>query len=199
MCLLLMDSALPDPPTLIDDMQGEYDFVEVKFLPLSMTLLLHGPAGDLQSQEAVQRVLFTWCFSHWRDVPDSKRVLKKYFNILYCINLSDSMGMSHIFDLEHLMVETLGRLFYGAWLWRTWSTGSGGDCPWPRMSVWVLMVQTQRHLLRIISGTDEGGTCWTLERADEDTCWVASAEEEEGREFHGLIRHTTSQTSGQQS
>uniref|UniRef100_A0A8C5W8W6 HTH CENPB-type domain-containing protein n=1 Tax=Leptobrachium leishanense TaxID=445787 RepID=A0A8C5W8W6_9ANUR len=70
-CLLLMGNAPAHPPALVDDMDAEYDFIKVKFLPpqRDTSSAAHGPASDLQLQEALHK--------------------GKHFNVLHCINLID--------------------------------------------------------------------------------------------------------------
>ncbi|XP_026548757.1 tigger transposable element-derived protein 1-like, partial [Notechis scutatus] len=91
-CLLLMDNALAHPPSLIDLMDNEYDFIEVKFLPPNTTPLLQPMDQQIISifKKLYTKGLFTRCFNVTEDTSLTLREFwKNHFNIVHCLSLID--------------------------------------------------------------------------------------------------------------
>ncbi|KAF7253304.1 LIM and senescent cell antigen-like-containing domain protein 2 [Varanus komodoensis] len=91
-CLLLMDNAPAHPPALVDDMDAEYDFIKVKFLPHNTTALLQPMNQQVicNFKKLYTKALFSRCFNVTEETSLTlKEFWKKHFNVLHCINLID--------------------------------------------------------------------------------------------------------------
>ena len=91
-CLLLMDNAPAHPPGLEEDLDMEYDFIKVKFLPPNTTPLLQPMDQQVISnfKKLYTKELFSRCFQVTNDTELTLRdYWKDHFNILHCINLID--------------------------------------------------------------------------------------------------------------
>uniref|UniRef100_A0A8C5RHA3 HTH CENPB-type domain-containing protein n=1 Tax=Laticauda laticaudata TaxID=8630 RepID=A0A8C5RHA3_LATLA len=91
-CLLLMDIALAHSPSLVDLMDNEYDFIEVKFIPTNMTPLLQPMDQQIISifKKLYTKGLFTRCFNVTEDTSLTLREFwKNHFNIVHCLSLID--------------------------------------------------------------------------------------------------------------
>ena len=91
-CLLLMDNAPAHPPGVEEDLDMEYDFIKVKFLPPNTTPLLQPMAKQVISnfKKLYTKELFSRCFQVTNDTELTLRdYWKDHFNILHCINLID--------------------------------------------------------------------------------------------------------------
>ncbi|XP_044137796.1 tigger transposable element-derived protein 1-like [Bufo gargarizans] len=91
-CLLLMDNAPAHPPALVDDMDAEYDFIKVKFLPPNTTPLLQPMDQQVicNFKKLYTKALFTRCFNVTEETSLTlKEFWKKHFNVVHCINLID--------------------------------------------------------------------------------------------------------------
>ncbi|XP_040286123.1 tigger transposable element-derived protein 1-like [Bufo bufo] len=120
-CLLLMDNAPAHPPALVDDMDAEYDFIKVKFLPPNTTPLLQPMDQQVicNFKKLYTKALFTRCFNVTEETSLTlKDFWKKHFNVVHCINLIDkaweevveeivSMGKSMGLDVDGADVEEL--------------------------------------------------------------------------------------------
>ncbi|XP_026576481.1 tigger transposable element-derived protein 1-like isoform X2 [Pseudonaja textilis] len=91
-CVLLMDNALAHPPSLVDLMDNEYNFIEVKFLPANTTPLLQPMDQEIIPifKKLYTKGLFTKCFNVTEETSLTLREFWKYhFNIVHCLSLID--------------------------------------------------------------------------------------------------------------
>ncbi|XP_061625057.1 tigger transposable element-derived protein 1-like [Phyllopteryx taeniolatus] len=91
-CLLVMDKAPAHPPGLAEDLDIEYDFIKVKFLPSNTTLLLQ-PMGQqviCNFKKLYTRALILRCFQVTKGTDLTLTVFwRDHFNIFHCINIID--------------------------------------------------------------------------------------------------------------
>ncbi|XP_061672523.1 tigger transposable element-derived protein 1-like [Syngnathoides biaculeatus] len=93
-CLLVMDKASAHPPALEEDLDIEYDFIKVKFLPSNTTLLLQPMGQPLISnfKKLYTRALFLRCFEVTQGTDLPLNVFwRDQFNIFHCINMIDEV------------------------------------------------------------------------------------------------------------
>ncbi|XP_044302391.1 tigger transposable element-derived protein 1-like [Varanus komodoensis] len=91
-CLLLMDNVPAHPPALVDDMDTEYDFIKVKFLPSHMTPLLKPMDQQVTCnfKKLYTKALFSRCFNVTEETSLTlEEFWKEHFNVLHCINFID--------------------------------------------------------------------------------------------------------------
>ncbi|XP_043545284.1 tigger transposable element-derived protein 1-like [Chiloscyllium plagiosum] len=91
-CLLVMDNAPAHPPNLKEDLDLEYDFIKVKFLPPSTTPLIQRMDQNVIAnfKKLYTKALFARCFQVTNDTDlNLGQYWKDHFNILHCISLID--------------------------------------------------------------------------------------------------------------
>uniref|UniRef100_A0A3Q2YW47 HTH CENPB-type domain-containing protein n=1 Tax=Hippocampus comes TaxID=109280 RepID=A0A3Q2YW47_HIPCM len=89
-CLLLLDNAPAHPPSLEEELQGDLEFIKVKFLPPNTTPLLQPMDQQViaRFQKLYTKALFTWCFHVTNDTDLSLRdYWKDHFNVYHCVQL----------------------------------------------------------------------------------------------------------------
>ncbi|GCC25082.1 hypothetical protein chiPu_0003487 [Chiloscyllium punctatum] len=87
-----MDNAPAHPPNLKEDLDIEYNFIKVKFLPLNTTPLIQPTDQQViaSSKKLYTKALFTRRFQVTNDTDLTLRQYwKDHFNILHCISLID--------------------------------------------------------------------------------------------------------------
>lgn len=91
-CLLLMDNAPAHPPSLVDNMDEDMAFIQVKFLPPNTTPLIQPMDQQVIAnfKRLYTKALFSRCFQVTNDTDLTLRDFwKNHFNIFHCINLID--------------------------------------------------------------------------------------------------------------
>ncbi|XP_043575633.1 tigger transposable element-derived protein 1-like [Chiloscyllium plagiosum] len=91
-CLLVMDNAPAHPPNLEEDLDIEYDFIKVKFLPPNTTPLIQPMDQNVIAnfKKLYMKALFARCFQVTNDTDLTlDQYWKDHFNILHCISLID--------------------------------------------------------------------------------------------------------------
>ena len=116
-CLLILDNGPAHPPSLLmDELQGDLEFIKVKFLPPNTSPLLQPMDQQVIASFKKHYVLsfFTYCHNVINEYDYGitfRDYLKNYYNIFHCIHLN-----------EEAWDEVTSRTLRGAWknLW-----------PWP--------------------------------------------------------------------
>lgn len=89
-CLLLLDNAPAHPPSLEEELQGDLEFIKVKFLPPNTTPLLQPMDQQVIAsfKKLYTKALFTRCFHVTNDTDLSLRdYWKDHFNVYHCVQL----------------------------------------------------------------------------------------------------------------
>lgn len=89
-CLLLLDNAPAHPPSLEEELQGDLEFIKVKFLPPNTTPLLQPMDQQVIAsfKKLYTKALFTRCFHVTNDTDLSLREYwKDHFNVYHCVQL----------------------------------------------------------------------------------------------------------------
>ncbi|XP_019721512.1 tigger transposable element-derived protein 1-like [Hippocampus comes] len=104
-CLLVVDKAAAHPPSLEDDLDAEYNFIRVQFLPSNAARLLQPVGQQLVThfKKLYTRALFSRCFQVTKATDLTlSQFWRDHFNIFHCIHLIDQAWR----EVSHLTLQS---------------------------------------------------------------------------------------------